>query len=519
MATPTSIPTPSSRQPQAHSTTPTHTNIASPATASALTSAPVSVPTSMQSIPMGRGYSQRSQRSTPMRPVGSQRGSYIFGGGAGGSSGQTPGPPILPQISSSASTPLAAHGHLHHNHHLHHQPHHSLHVTGSTTTPASASASAAAAAGAAAAAAGGGSDGGGVMGSTPLVASLSTEGLMTMNINSPSALLALGLSSGMTPPPPPTGAGAAAAGSLHALHEGDLPTMPTVAVTGVSDVTVSMTGTGTGRGAGEVAEERSRRLNEVMSLLRSRVGGRGISRKGVVQLSKLEQLECMWQGDNLTVAGSSIDLEIEFEIGAGAGSDFVKDIKLSYALATTGEVVTRSAGAEVLKRNIMLSEDERRACEWKKLDMFHGNIQRLARMDQLSKQISCFSAIGGLHKSLSDIWQAEEMKGQYKGYYDHISLNSIGEPKMDQGTRIGLVLDYWVSQRRIFDRRRELERDEMDIDVGKKKRRRNTEEDKPRPKIWSAEIDCEEGYPSLRISSEWVSPNVFSTTTTDQEMT
>lgn len=289
------------------------------------------------------------------------------------------------------------------------------------------------------------------------------------------------------------------------LHDNDTPSPP-VAV--LPDVSVA--GTTTLRGAGgttaaDVAEERGRRLNEVMALLRSRIRGRGVSREAIVQLSKLEGLECMWQEDNLTIAGSSIDLEVEFE----TSSDYVKNVALSYALPATGDIVTREDGAEVLKRNIMLSDDEKRECKWKKLDDFHDNIQRLARLDELSEQVSCFQAIEGLYTSLKNIWTAEEARGQYKGHYDHVSTNAIGGPNMDQGKTVGLVVDYWAPRRRSLDRRREIENSQPENST---RRSADTKNISP-PDIWSAEIDCEEGYPSLRVSSDWVAPDIFSSPT------
>ncbi|KAI5298683.1 hypothetical protein KEM56_003853 [Ascosphaera pollenicola] len=422
---------------------------------------------------MGRGFSQRSQRSTPMRPANSQRGGTTTTTATNNNNNVFSAPPPPFPYAPSAS----------------------LHPRDVSVVSAVSG------------------------GATPLVAELSTEGMMNMNMNSPSALLALGIGGGGTssggaaaPAATSGGGGGNASAAAGILHDNDLPSLsvapiPDVSVAGTATVRGGTVGPGGGSGAVDAAEERGRRLNEVLAMLRSRITGRGVSREGIVQLSKLEGLECMWQGDNLTGAGSSIDLEIEFESG---GSDYVRDVTLSYAVPATGDIVTREDGAEVMKRNMMLSDEEKREYKWKRLDNFHENIQRLARLDQLSKQVSCFQAIEGLHNSLKEIWNAEEVRGGHKGYYDHVSTNAIGGPNMDKGKRIGLVLDYWVPQRRILDRRRAAENNKMDIDIGNAGEKKQPPPLEPAANPWSAEIDCEEGFPSLRVSSQWVSPDIYS---------
>ncbi|KAI5292496.1 hypothetical protein KEM52_006310 [Ascosphaera acerosa] len=375
--------------------------------------------------------------------------------------------------------------------------------------------------------------------STPLLSSLSADGMMMMNMNSPSALFALGLNQGSAslshnPAFPATnGSGGVSSidtgtpGLLSGLHSvgpagAGIPAIPP-SLSLLPDVPpMSITGTGTGRGAGEIAEERSRRLAKVLALLRARVSGRGVSREGVVQLSKLEGLECMWQGDSLTIAGSALDLEIEFEgngTGTGTGAsvggsgDFVRDVRLAYALPT-GEVVSRAGGAEVLKRTLVMSDAERQAYEWKRLGLFHDNIQRLARLDRLSRQCSCFGAIEGLHASLQRIWAAEMQRMRHRGRYHHLCAGTVGRPVVDKAMRIGLALDYWVAQHRVLDRRRAAADDhQMEVDGGGADVGADADEEQSLSsgavKTWSAEVDCEEGYPPLRVSSDWVSDPVF----------
>jgi hypothetical protein len=78
---------------------------------------------------------------------------------------------------------------------------------------------------------------------------------------------------------------------------------------------------------------------------------------------------------------------------------------------------------------------------------------------------------------------------------------------MHKGTRIGLGLEYWVEQAQVLDAKRQrASPDAMEID------RQDSDSDDElddQRRAWTVMIECEEGYPSLRISKEWVGTEAF----------
>ena len=78
---------------------------------------------------------------------------------------------------------------------------------------------------------------------------------------------------------------------------------------------------------------------------------------------------------------------------------------------------------------------------------------------------------------------------------------------MHKGTRIGLGLEYWVEQAKVLDAKEQrTSPDAMEID-----RQGSDDGDglDDQPRAWTVMIECEEGYPSLRISKEWVGAEAF----------
>ncbi|KMU87509.1 hypothetical protein CIHG_05305 [Coccidioides immitis H538.4] len=212
--------------------------------------------------------------------------------------------------------------------------------------------------------------------------------------SSPSALLALGLG-GITPSP---AANDALGGQ--GINEGDLHSMaiPSLGITGPKDI----------------EDEKRKRIDEVLQLLRTRVAGRGVCREGIERLGKLEGLE--WE--------------------------------------------RRVEASEVLKRNLMQGPGEQEGGHWKSMAEFHENLRRLARLDQLSREINCFEAVEGIYECLRRIWDEEKKHGTRQSHLDHICKG------WDWKT-----IYAWEES--------------------------------------TAAIECETGYPSLRVSKEWVSADVF----------
>ncbi|KUL92306.1 hypothetical protein ZTR_02423 [Talaromyces verruculosus] len=314
-------------------------------------------------------------------------------------------------------------------------------------------------------------------GATPLTA---TAGLDDpVSLSSPSALLALGGFTGMSP----------------ALNVQD-----GLVSSGMNDSDIRALTLGLG-GSRNHEEERRKRIEEVVQILRGRVAGRGVSREAVERLGRLEGFESIWQEDSLSIAGNSVDLEIEFY----PGEDNVKDVSLSYAsLEGESESERRDKATSVLKGDLIQTPEERENRAWKSLKRFQSNLERLAKLDHLSQEINCFEAVESLFESLQKVWDAENQRGTFHSVYDHLCRGSIGRPSLHKRGRVGMGLEYWVDGHRILNAKQTRKsEDSMAIDTD--------DNEADQDKLRSVTIECEEGFPSLRISKDWVGTEVLTT--------
>ncbi|KAF9891984.1 hypothetical protein FE257_002948 [Aspergillus nanangensis] len=332
---------------------------------------------------------------------------------------------------------------------------------------------------------------------TPLAVSTGADD--PISFSSPSALLALGAYGGISPSP-------AVHDSLVAsgMNESDIQAL-------------GMHGLKLGS-ARDSDEERRRHIDDVVQLLRTRVAGRGVCREGIERLGELEGFESIWQEDSLNIAGNFVDLEIEFY----RGQNTVKDVSLKYATPEAADGEQREEATAVLKRDLIQTPEEGERGSWKSLAGFHENLQWLARHDRLSQEVNCFEAIEGLYESLKRVWVEEGKHSKVAGLYEHLCNSWVGQPGLHKGGRIGLSLDYWVPQARVLDaKQKRASSREMAID--QPATQVDDEASLPR---WSVVVECEEGYPSLRVSKEWVNSNAMtvvngatdeSSSTTDAE--
>ncbi|KAL3461008.1 mediator of RNA polymerase II transcription subunit 1-domain-containing protein [Aspergillus heterothallicus] len=325
---------------------------------------------------------------------------------------------------------------------------------------------------------------------TPLA--VAAENDNGISFSSPSALLALGAYGGISPSP---AVHDALVGS--GIHDGDIQAL-------------GMQGLKLGN-ARDNDEERRRHIDEVVQLLRARVAGRGVSREGIERLSGLERFESIWQDDNLNIAGNFVDLEIEFH----RGQNVVKDVSLQYATpeATDGE--RREEATAVLKRDLVQTSEDGERGSWKNLENFHKNLHWLARHDKLSQDVNCFEAIEGLYSSLKRLWNEETSQNKFSGEYAHLCNGWIGRPSLHRGSRIGLWLDYWVPRARVMDRKQHKSLDATVID--KPSEQSFDGDPKQVSGEWRIAIECEEGYPSLRVSKDWLGPEVFTVVSNNGE--
>ncbi|KAJ5779652.1 hypothetical protein N7457_007372 [Penicillium paradoxum] len=318
---------------------------------------------------------------------------------------------------------------------------------------------------------------------TPLAATSGVDD--PVNFTSPSALLALGGYAGISPSPV-IHDGLVGAG----MNENDIQNL------GMQGIKLGV--------ARDNDEEQRHRIEEVVQLLRARVSGRGISREGVERLSRLEGFESIWQGDNLNIAGNFVDLEIDFY----AGLDVVKDVSLRYATPEYTEGVRREEATAVLKRTLAQSPEDAECGKWRSLQEFHENLHWLAKLDKLSQEVNCFEALENLEENFKRIWMEENKNGKHGGEYQHLCAGVLGRPTMHKGSRIGLGLQYWIEQAKVLDAKSNLpSSDAMEIDPQHDQGSKDELDDQERS--WTVMIECEEGYPSLRISKEWVGNEPF----------
>ncbi|KAL4915225.1 mediator of RNA polymerase II transcription subunit 1-domain-containing protein [Aspergillus aurantiobrunneus] len=257
-------------------------------------------------------------------------------------------------------------------------------------------------------------------------------------------------------------------------------------------------------------EERRRHISEVVQLLRARVAGRGVCREGIERLSDLERFESIWQDDNLNIAGNFVDLEIDFY----RGQNVVKDVSLKYATSEATEGERREEATAVLKRDLIQTPEDGERGNWKSLDNFHKNLQWLARHDKLSQEVNCFEAIEGLYESMKRLWSEEGSQRKPSGDYEHLCSGCVGRPSLHRGSRIGLWLDYWMPRARLTDAKQRRSTDVMAIDQPSDYR---DNDELNANGNWRIAIECEEGYPSLRVSKDWIGSEVFTVVHNDAE--
>lgn len=127
---------------------------------------------------------------------------------------------------------------------------------------------------------------------------------------------------------------------------------------------------------------------------------------------------------------------------------------------------------------------------------FARHLDRLSRLDKLSSsspQLNCYEAIWGIYISLKRIFEREK---RVIGIIDErmvereVMCKHSGRPRMHEGRRLGLSLEYWMERR--F--------------VGKEDA---ADDEDSESRIWALIIECEsspaELYPSIRTSKDWVS--------------
>lgn len=323
--------------------------------------------------------------------------------------------------------------------------------------------------------------------STPVAAPALGED--TLNFNSPAAMMMSSLGShGLTPLP----------------SGGDGLGIPT-------DLNTVSAGQASVLGTRNPEEDKVRRLQEVIKLLKTSVKGRGICGEGVERLAQLAGFTHMWQGDTLAIAGTCVDLEITFE---GTEKDKATDVVLKIFTPEAEE--HKKDASEALRSNLEPLPPSNNREPWRSLEAFATNLEHLGRMDHLSQGINCFEAIDGLYHTFRKIWEGEKERMGQRRTLDRLCRGNIGRPALNKKQKLGLSVEYWAERRHLQGTTsRQAEGDQMQLD--QPLATKETLDDATG--LWSACIDCESGYPSLRVSNEWISDTIWENSKYEVETT
>ena len=205
--------------------------------------------------------------------------------------------------------------------------------------------------------------------------------------------------------------------------------------------------------------------------------------------------------NNLSIAGNCVDLEIVFD---DTQRDLVNDVVLK--INTSGIEEHKKDASAVLKQDLSRSDSDTSTAPWKNLEAFSANLESLAHLDHLSSGLNCFEAVDGLYHSFQRIWAEEKKRLLNKHVLSRICEGNVGRPAMHKKRKLGLSLDYWVENRRTEEiRSNPLGNDDMDIDEVDFK----IAEDDQSLTTWLARVGCDSGYPSIRVSKDWLGEEIF----------
>ena len=205
--------------------------------------------------------------------------------------------------------------------------------------------------------------------------------------------------------------------------------------------------------------------------------------------------------NNLSIAGNCVDLEIVFD---DAQRDLANDVVLK--INTSGVEEHKKDASAVLKEDLNHSDLDTSPAPWKGLEAFSANLESLAHLDHLSSGLNCFEAVDGLYYSFQRIWAEEKKRLLNKHVLSRICEGNVGRPAMHKKRKLGLSLDYWVENRQTEEIKSDpLGNDDMDIDEVDSK----IAEDDQSSLTWLARVGCDSGYPSIRVSKDWLGEEIF----------
>ncbi|CAI6313637.1 unnamed protein product [Periconia digitata] len=265
-------------------------------------------------------------------------------------------------------------------------------------------------------------------------------------------------------------------------------------------------------------DERRRRLEGIVSMLKSRPGR--VSEEGIVALCKKEGIdfERAVERDGTTVLTLVIGNEAMCDITIAKGD--VTSVKLE--LASDDDHIFKDSGSRILFRSLTPRPGANKINLM--LDQFALNMDKLLRMDKLSAEnggVPCFKAIFAMHKSLRRLFEHEKKMAlalveakdapdaAYKAEREVLCKKS-GRPRLNAGTCLGLSLEYWMDRRHLIRKKAKSSQSNSTQSEEEAVDDEHPEDAFPSTnKIYSLSIECESSpssmYTPIRIPESWIS--------------
>ncbi|KAF8477026.1 mediator of RNA polymerase II transcription subunit 1-domain-containing protein [Kalaharituber pfeilii] len=258
-------------------------------------------------------------------------------------------------------------------------------------------------------------------------------------------------------------------------------------------------------------ENKKRELEEILRTLALKPGR--ISVEGIERLAKRLRMEC-WKEtignvQTISLGGAIIVVDIDF-VG-----NHITQVALSYANTLGASNDLAPLAAAILKKNLqpdkplMISD----------LTDFANNLERLSKLDKLSNahSMNCFTAITGLYKSLSMIFDYEKSVME-NGTIDAMCKGN-GRPRMHVNGKVGLSIEYWMERRKLPSSKVN-ERDPAarvhDVTMGEADAGQGSQNDEELGgRTWRVIIEIDELGPectsldTIRTSENWVNKNII----------
>ncbi|KAK8877407.1 mediator of RNA polymerase II transcription subunit 1-domain-containing protein [Apiospora arundinis] len=238
-----------------------------------------------------------------------------------------------------------------------------------------------------------------------------------------------------------------------------------------------------------------------------------VSNEGLERLARSIGLECLWEDNpaggphskTLVMAGVGLALEIIVT------NHVVENVSLTYPECSENAQKHVGKAADILLEDLKLAPGQSPLT--KTLLAFQPNLERLAALDKLSvlPALNCYDAIAGLYESFLKLHEWDMLKLRDDNTIPENKPTNVlpdnrlqvyalclrhGVPMMHTRGKIGLMLDYWKTGRRL-----------RSADVHKKS---------PGIFTWGMLIECAPRHnmmhiPAIRVTENWISDDVEKT--------